>query len=284
MSTAHPFRARNGHAFIGGLLLCTLFFIPITGKTSAPVKHPLSCLAEAYPDKLLLSSDNQLISVQTGQHYPYQPEKKYKDFQDELDHADLFSQLRQPYRKGSLDTPPQHNEDPGRLRHMPLFMDMYGKSSAEVAQNLIAVDWAPCQCKIQFSRVNGAAQALEAVGLEIEQVGLSKYVNQSLGTYQWRNIAGTRRLSMHALGVAIDFKLPNTLGRYWRWDTASQGQSRRFPSEVLLDEGLNQIVKIFESKGFVWGGKWWHYDSIHFEYRPELTLPGCGQGLSQKQQ
>jgi hypothetical protein len=47
---------------------------------------------------------------------------------------------------------------------------------------------------------------------------------------------------------------------------------------------LNQIVKIFESKGFVWGGKWWHYDSIHFEYRPELTLPGCGQGLSQKQQ
>ena len=260
-------------------MLGILFFMPLTGNTSPPAKHPLSCLVDAYPDKLLLSSDHQLISALTGHQYPYQPEKKYKDFQDELDHADLYSQLRQPYRKGLLDTPPQPNEDPGRLRHMPLFMDMYGKSSAEVTKNLIAVDWAPCQCKIQFSQVNGAAQALEAVGLEIDRAGLSKYVNQSLGTYQWRNIAGTRRLSMHALGVAIDFKLPDTLGRYWRWDTVSQGQTRKFPSEILLDTDFNQIVNIFESKGFVWGGKWWHYDSIHFEFRPELTLPGCGRGL-----
>ncbi len=276
MSTARHIRVRYRLELIVWLLIGILFLIPITGNASGTVKHPLSCLAVAYPDKLLLSSDNQLISVQTGQHYPYQPEKKYKDFQDELDHADLFSQLRQPYRKGLLDTSPQHNEDPGRFRHMPLFMDMYGKSSAEVAQNLIAVHWAPCQCKIQFSKVNGAARALEAVGHQIHQAGLSKYVQQSLGTYQWRNIAGTQRLSMHALGVAIDFKLPNTLGRYWRWDTVTQGQTRKFPSEILLNEDFNQIVNIFESKGFVWGGKWWHYDSIHFEYRPELTLPGCG--------
>jgi hypothetical protein len=20
----------------------------------------------------------------------------------------------------------------------------------------------------------------------------------------------------------------------------------------------------------VWGGKWWHFDTMHFEYRPEL--------------
>jgi hypothetical protein len=276
LSTARHLCVRYHLELIGRLLIGILFLMPITGNTRTPVKHPLSCLSDAYPDKLLLSLDNQLSSVQTGQHYPYQPEKKYKDFQDELDHADLFSQLRQPYRKGLLDTPPQHNEDPGRLRHMPLFMDMYGKSSAEVAQNLIAVDWAPCQCKIQFSKVNGAARALEAVGREIHQAGLSKYVQQSLGTYQWRNIAGTQRLSMHALGVAVDFKLPNTLGRYWRWDTVTQGQTRKFPFEILLNEDFNQIVNIFESKGFVWGGKWWHYDSIHFEYRPELTLPGCG--------
>lgn len=255
--------------------------MPITGNSSTHLKHPLSCLADAYPDKLSLSSDKQLTSVQTGQKYPYQPDKKYKDFQDELDRADLFSQLRQPYHKGLLETPPQHNDDPGRLRHMPLFMDMYGKSSAEVAKNLIAVYWAPCQCKIQFSQVNGAAQALEAVGHAIHQAGLSEYMSQSLGTYQWRNIAGTRRLSMHALGVAIDFKLPKNLGRYWKWDSPVQGHVRKFPSEILLNEDFNQIVNIFESQGFVWGGKWWHYDSIHFEYRPELTLPGCGQGLVQ---
>jgi hypothetical protein len=83
--------------------------------------------------------------------------------------------------------------------------------------------------------------------------------------------------------VAIDFKLPNNLGRYWKWDSPIQGHTRKFPSEILLNEDFNQVVNIFESQGFVWGGKWWHYDSIHFEYRPELTLPGCGQGLVQNQ-
>jgi hypothetical protein len=30
------------------------------------------------------------------------------------------------------------------------------------------------------------------------------------------------------------------------------------------------IVEVFERHGFIWGGKWYHYDSFHFEYRPEL--------------
>jgi hypothetical protein len=29
-------------------------------------------------------------------------------------------------------------------------------------------------------------------------------------------------------------------------------------------------VDIFERHGFIWGGKWAHYDTMHFEYRPEL--------------
>ena len=31
-----------------------------------------------------------------------------------------------------------------------------------------------------------------------------------------------------------------------------------------------ELVAAFERHGFVWGGKWWHYDTMHFEYRPEL--------------
>jgi hypothetical protein len=31
-------------------------------------------------------------------------------------------------------------------------------------------------------------------------------------------------------------------------------------------------VRAFESHGFVWGGKWLFFDTIHFEYRPELLL------------
>jgi len=61
--------------------------------------------------------------------------------------------------------------------------------------------------------------------------------------------------------------LPNNPGRYWRWD--KKGATRTFPKEILLDPKLNQVVDIFERNGFIWGGKWWHYDSSHFEYRPD---------------
>jgi hypothetical protein len=36
-----------------------------------------------------------------------------------------------------------------------------------------------------------------------------------------------------------------------------------------------EIVLIFERHGFIWGGKWYHYDTMHFEYRPELA-PAAG--------
>jgi D-alanyl-D-alanine carboxypeptidase len=26
----------------------------------------------------------------------------------------------------------------------------------------------------------------------------------------------------------------------------------------------------FERAGFIWGGKWYHFDTFHFEYRPEI--------------
>ncbi len=33
---------------------------------------------------------------------------------------------------------------------------------------------------------------------------------------------------------------------------------------------LYEIVEIFERHGFIWGGKWGHFDTLHFEYRPEF--------------
>jgi D-alanyl-D-alanine carboxypeptidase len=35
-----------------------------------------------------------------------------------------------------------------------------------------------------------------------------------------------------------------------------------------------EIVSIFEKHGFIWGGKWNHFDTMHFEYRPELLADG----------
>jgi hypothetical protein len=32
----------------------------------------------------------------------------------------------------------------------------------------------------------------------------------------------------------------------------------------------SEIIEAIERHGFIWGGKWWHFDTMHFEYRPEI--------------
>ena len=87
------------------------------------------------------------------------------------------------------------------------------------------------------------------------------------GTYNWRYIAGSNRLSSHSYGIAIDINAKYS--NYWRWDfpTATEYCDIPYKNNIPLD-----IVKIFEKHGFIWGGRWKHYDTMHFEYRPELIM------------
>ena len=97
--------------------------------------------------------------------------------------------------------------------------------------------------------------------------------------WSWRNIASSESRSFHAYGAAIDI-LPKSLGgleTYWLWTSRNITEwwnvpySRRFhpPPEV---------INAFESFGFIWGGKWRFYDTMHFEYRPEiLAINGIEQ-------
>ena len=73
---------------------------------------------------------------------------------------------------------------------------------------------------------------------------------------------------MHAWGAAID--LNTKFADYWLWNP-KVAYRNRIPIE---------IVEIFEKHGFIWGGKWGHFDTMHFEYRPEL-LPDLSESTNQ---
>jgi len=95
---------------------------------------------------------------------------------------------------------------------------------------------------------------------------LGRFLRRLSGGFAARKIAGTDRLSAHAFGIAID--LDKSMSDYWRWQKAGPLRWRnRIPQP---------IVDAFEAEGFIWGGRWWHYDTMHFEYRPELVGPVCG--------
>jgi len=91
--------------------------------------------------------------------------------------------------------------------------------------------------------------------------------------FNWRPIIGTANRSLHSYGIALDV-VPKTYGGklgYWRWGLKSKGP-------WLLDAWKNRwqvpksVVQAFEAEGFIWGGKWMQFDTIHFEYRPELLI------------
>jgi len=109
----------------------------------------------------------------------------------------------------------------------------------------------------------------------IDDPDLREYVDSLdyAAGYSWRLIAGTESRSNHAYGIALDFSPRDYGGReaYWLWtrdfypDWFTLGWDRRYrPPE--------SFVRAFETEGFLWGGKWFLFDSIHFEYRPEILL------------
>ncbi len=97
---------------------------------------------------------------------------------------------------------------------------------------------------------------------------------RSVETYSRRSIAGMISRSYHSYGIALDI-VPHTYeGRfpYWRW--AYTAGIRNWWALGYGERWMipTKIVEAFERQGFVWGGKWLLFDTMHFEYRPEILL------------
>ena len=95
----------------------------------------------------------------------------------------------------------------------------------------------------------------------------------SIDGWNWRNISATESRSYHAYGAAIDF-IPKSLGglqTYWQWTSRSIPEWWTVPYSKRI-QPPDEVIKAFESFGFIWGGKWRYYDTMHFEYRPEILI------------
>ncbi|NRY20752.1 hypothetical protein DE164_004073 [Clostridium beijerinckii] len=120
----------------------------------------------------------------------------------------------------------------------------------------------------QFNKQNDANASLEAALKELMPLAKSRSDIGSIlypasGTFNYRVISGTGRLSPHSYGIAIDLKSDKR--DYWKWSSEKAGKER-------LSDYPKELVEAFEKNNFVWGGKWGHFDILHFEYRPEIIL------------
>jgi hypothetical protein len=103
--------------------------------------------------------------------------------------------------------------------------------------------------------------------------GLGEFLGDigQVGAYNWRAIRGSRRMSYHSWGLAVDIlpKKRDHRAIYWLWERARNGDWMLVPPEARWNPPA-AVIRAFENEGFIWGGKWALYDNMHFEYRPEL--------------
>lgn len=225
-------------------------------------------LQKAYPAHVV-SVENGHIVWRDGTRMIIDDGTGQKSYEDLLAAPDLQDIFAIDYPVGD-PSPPPVDADPGRARPEAFFEQMYGDCrKGEVADNLVSVAWMPSRGghTIQMTRVNGVADKVRAISAELERLPASfdAYLKPVAGTYVCRVIAGTDRPSTHGLGIAIDLALKHA--HYWRWSKPDASGHYPWKNEIPLE-----IINIFEKHGFIWGGRWYHYDTMHFEYRPELLL------------
>jgi hypothetical protein len=256
------------------IFYCLIFLSPSyrdvnSQKTDKLTEIPVSAqkLIKSYPGAIARFSDNHII-FKDHSKLLWNDGIKNKSAQALLDKPDLKDMFAQPYTTDALKTSPAKNFDPGRIRNEPFFEKIYGSTKADVEKNLVTITWCPKLIgqKIMVTKVNGVDKKLLEISKELdEHPELKRYLTNIGGTFAWRNIAGTHRHSMHSFGMTID--LNTQYSDYWQWACKCTNEN----ADLRYQNRIPQvIVDIFEKHGFIWGGKWYHYDTMHFEYRPEL--------------
>lgn len=211
-----------------------------------------------YTDGCLVFTDGTRITCDDG---------KTKSFIEKLDNCDVEDMFSMTY--DTTATTPLYLHDCGRGRCEELFKKMYGSTEIEARENLVYVDW--FGQKIPFTKVNGASEQLKKVASELAKLPRYRKYLTNASSFYWRKVRGANRQSAHSYGIAIDININinTTYSNYWLWSNpnCSETDKIQYTNRIPIE-----IVKVFEKHGFIRGGKWYHYDTMHFEYRPEFFI------------
>jgi len=253
-NTRQPARSISKHV---GVILNHADSIPVNATK----------LINCYPGFIAGFANNHII-FKDNSKLIWDDGVKNRSASEVLNDPDIKDMFLQLYNKGMLIANPAKGFDPGRIRNEKFFMKMYGAGENSVKQNLTTITWCPrlVHQQITVTKVNGVDKRLMQISKELdEHPEWKKYLLNIGGTFLWRNINGTSRHSMHSFGMTIDIN--TKYSDYWQWACNCTKETAVVKYQNKIPQG---IVDIFERNGFIWGGKWYHYDTMHFEYRPEL--------------
>jgi len=264
---------------------------PAPGSESTGERE-MKALAAAYPDRISQAAQrNSDWSVDVAgewfawAHGRILPESKSADWE-------RYASFRfYPYSPGGLPPLPQLDADSAaRLKkaleearvHPPRrsedFLErLFGAGSrAETESQIVTVDLAGFPVQVNRRIAEPLARvAAECARLRVADPQAAAFfagLSEADG-FNYRDVAGTATRSYHSYGLALDL-IPKSYGGkspYWRWVMDGTDQWWLIPYQKRWMVPLS-IVAAFEKQGFVWGGKWLFFDTMHFEYRPEIFI------------
>ena len=237
---------------------------PVQRADAEELPPALRCLERYYGVRGIMRDGAYLALLPDGSTVRFD-DGKQKSAEQRLNQPDLKDIFAQRYPQGPIAAVTTPDFDPGRVRVDELFQARYG----DPTQHLDVVPFELFGVRLRvhrqavpvFTRVRTRLEALVA-----KEPALGEFMKGLGGTFVVRNIAGTNRRSAHSYGVSIDINVERS--NYWRWQRPAA--PLRWRNQIP-----QAIVDAFESEGFIWGGRWYHYDTMHFEYRPELLDPSC---------
>lgn len=222
------------------------------------------------------------------------------------DPHDLASLFFVPYPLGVVSLPVEDPiQNPGGYRVHGFFEEVYGRDMHDVTRYQKRIEFWD-GVFVWFHMQNGAGAALEKVisGI-LFNPSLKSYLQPIIEAYEdgalygqpgtkipfiqgisrveknrWRHIKGTNTVSAHSFGIALDILHPYIPKphQYWQWmpfpgrnHPEDRFQDLRAKGKVEMATIPWELIELFEANGFIWGGKWYYFDTMHFEYRPELT-------------
>lgn len=251
------------------ILSPALFFVSSAQAENDQAKQ--EALMEAYPGLFTFSGNNLIWNDGSTIVWDDGKSKTPAELIENPDLEDMFKFSYPLASEGPLA--PAKDFDPGRIRHEGFLKKLYGSSEKEVDRRVVRVPWLPKLGKdhINVTTAFDIDKKIAAISADLELLPkqFHKYILKPAGGFTWRLIAKSDKLSVHSFGAAVDINTDFT--DYWGWEKIPASGLIPYANRIPLE-----IVAIFERHGFIWGGRWYHYDSMHFECRPELiTLRGA---------
>ena len=272
---------------------------PVEVEAQEKIPEEISVFEKAYPDITFNTTyDESLSDYKIEISVPGKTEKEILYWcegrllpEEELINKDMYWKVLYHYPKEILDPGQMTEEQKNQLKKMSssqsrrkgpgspmFFFDVIynSKTQKTIEPNIEAAVFLGRKTRIH-KRIKIPLKNVETKILELSKTDdeVKKFVDglKSSDAYYWRLIDGTNRKSFHSLGIAIDVIPKRITGEiFWSW--AKDHNPSGWMILPLSKRWLPplKVISIFESEGFIWGGKWAIWDNMHFEYHPELIL------------